>query len=115
MKTTIFKDFSFSAAHHLKIKDHKCSEMHGHNYKVRIECSGEPDGDGMIIDFHEIKRRMEPIISRLDHSFLNDIIIHETTSENIAAWIFKQANDQIGNVCRVTLWETDGCGAVVEK
>ena len=115
MKTTVFKDFTFSAAHHLKIKNHKCSQMHGHNYKVRIECSGELNKDGMIIDFHEIKRRMTPIINRLDHSFLNDIIIHETTSENIAAWIFKQANDQIGCVSRVTLWETDSCGAIVDK
>jgi 6-pyruvoyltetrahydropterin/6-carboxytetrahydropterin synthase len=114
MKTTVFKDFSFSAAHHLKIPGHKCSTMHGHNYRVRIECSGRIDANGMIIDFHEIKRRISPIIEQLDHKCLNDVLAQETTSENICAWIANQANNQLGNVVRVTLWETDGCGAIIE-
>jgi 6-pyruvoyltetrahydropterin/6-carboxytetrahydropterin synthase len=115
MKTTIFKDFAFSAAHNLKIEGHPCSAIHGHNYKVRIEISGRTDQSGMIKDFDEIKKRIQPIIDRLDHSYLNDIIIHPSTSENIAAWIFNQANNQLGCVKKVTLWETDSCGAVVEK
>jgi 6-pyruvoyltetrahydropterin/6-carboxytetrahydropterin synthase len=114
MKTTVFKDFTFSAAHFLKIPDHQCSVLHGHNYKVRIECSGRVDTNGMVIDFHEIKRRIDPIIKKLDHSMINDVIISSSTSENIAAWIFKQANDQLGNVVRVTVNETDTCGAIVE-
>jgi hypothetical protein len=68
-----------------------------------------------IIDFAEIKNRIQPIINKLDHSYLNDIIIHPTTSENIAGWLFKQANDQFGCVTKVTLYETDSCGAIVEK
>ena len=115
MKTTIFKEFKFSAAHHLNIPDHQCSVMHGHNYRIRIECSGRIDQHGMILDFHEIKRRVQPIIDKLDHKIINDIIVTDTTSENIAAWIFKQANDQIGCVTRVTLWETDSCGAIFER
>ena len=114
MKTTIFKDFTFSAAHHLNIPGHQCSLIHGHNYKVRIECSGQLNQHGMIMDFHEIKRRIQPIIDKLDHSMLNEIIVVDTTSENIASWIFKQANNQLGNVIRVTLWETDSCGAIIE-
>lgn len=115
MKTIVFKEFTFSAAHHLMIPGHKCSNLHGHNYRVRIECSGQTNEHGMIIDFNEIKRRVQPIIDKLDHSLINDIIVSNTTSENIASWIFKQANDQLGCVTKVTLWETDSCGAVVEK
>jgi 6-pyruvoyltetrahydropterin/6-carboxytetrahydropterin synthase len=115
IKTKIFKEFKFSAAHCLRQEGHKCSEVHGHNYRVRIECSGDIGVNGMIEDFHEIKRRVQPIIDRLDHHMINDVIIQETTSENIANWIFKQANDQLGNVARVTLWETDSCGAIVER
>lgn len=39
----IFKDFHFEAAHRLpNVPDaHKCSRLHGHNYKVRIEVTGE--------------------------------------------------------------------------
>jgi 6-pyruvoyltetrahydropterin/6-carboxytetrahydropterin synthase len=115
MKTTVFKDFTFSAAHYLKIPDHPCSVMHGHNYKVRIECSGEVNTLGMVVDFSEIKKRVGPIIDRLDHAVINDIIFGGSTSEYIAAWIFKEANDQLGNVVRVTVNETDTCGAIVER
>lgn len=114
MKTTVFKDFKFSAAHHLCIPGHKCSTMHGHNYRVRIEFSGTVDKNGMVIDFHDIKRHIDPLIEQLDHKLLNDILPNGTTSEHICAWIAAQANAKLGNVVRVTVWETDGCGAVVE-
>lgn len=115
MTTTIFKEFYFSAAHNLKNDGHPCSKLHGHNYKVIFELSGRQDANGMIIDFAEIKKRIQPIIDKLDHSYLNDIIIHPTTSENIAIWLFKQANDQLGCVSKVTLYETESCGAIVTK
>lgn len=115
MKTTVFKEFTFSAAHKLNIPDHECSVIHGHNYRVRIECSGSVNQNGMIIDFNEIKKRIDPIIKKLDHKFLNEVLFMDTTSENIANWIFKQANDQLGNVSRVTVFETDTCGAIVER
>jgi 6-pyruvoyltetrahydropterin/6-carboxytetrahydropterin synthase len=89
--------------------------LHGHNYRVIFELFGKQDANGMIIDFTEIKNRIQPIIDKLDHSYLNDIIIHPTTSENIADWLFKQANDQFGCVTKVTLYETNSCGAIVEK
>jgi 6-pyruvoyltetrahydropterin/6-carboxytetrahydropterin synthase len=115
MKTTVFKDFTFSAAHYLKIPDHPCSVMHGHNYKVRIECFGRVNELGMVIDFSEIKKRIDPIIKKLDHSVLNDMLVGGTTCEHIAAWLFKQANDQLGNVSKITIFETDTCGAIVER
>ena len=113
MKTTIFKEFKFSAAHNLTTNGHPCSKLHGHNYKVRIELSGKIDSSGMILDFSEIKKRIQPIIDKLDHSYLNDIIIRPTTSENIASWIFTQSNNQLGCVTKVTLWETESCGAII--
>jgi 6-pyruvoyltetrahydropterin/6-carboxytetrahydropterin synthase len=115
MKTAIFKEFNFSAAHNLTIDGNPCSKLHGHNYKVKIELSGKIDANGMILDFSEIKKRIQPIIDKLDHSYLNETIIHAATSENIASWIFTQANNQLGCVTKVTLWETESCGAIVEK
>ena len=114
MKTTVFKDFKFSAAHYLCIPGHKCSTMHGHNYRVRIECAGKVDGNGMIVDFHEIKRHVDPIIEQLDHKLLNDILPKGTTSEHICAWIAGEASKQLNGIVRVTVWETEGCGAIVE-
>jgi len=114
MKTTVFKEFSFSAAHHLTIPGHQCSTMHGHNYRVRIECTGNVDETGMVVDFHKIKESVAPIIAQLDHKCLNEVLASGTTCEHICQWIARQAQNQLGNVCRVTVWETETCGAIVE-
>ena len=112
MKTTVFKEFKFSAAHYLSIKNHPCSKVHGHNYRVVIECSGYRNADGMVIDFHKIKELVGPIIDQLDHQCLNDILTG-TTCEYICEWIARQAQNRLGIVSRVTVWETETCGATV--
>jgi 6-pyruvoyltetrahydropterin/6-carboxytetrahydropterin synthase len=114
MNTTVFKEFKFCAAHHLTIPGHKCSQMHGHNYRVVVECAGAVNADGMVIDFHTIKESVDPIIAQLDHSYINDIIPYGTTSECIGRWIAEQVSEAISSVKRVTIWETDSCGAIIE-
>lgn len=115
MKITVFKEFKFCAAHHLTIPGHKCSVMHGHNYTVRVHCRGAIDPEtGMIVDFHEIKRVVSPIVDRLDHQFINEIIPSGTTSEHIAAWILSESSKLLDCVFRVDVWETDTCGASAE-
>jgi 6-pyruvoyltetrahydropterin/6-carboxytetrahydropterin synthase len=39
MSTTLFKDFTFEAAHHLPHvpEGHKCGRLHGHSFMVRLE------------------------------------------------------------------------------
>ena len=39
MSTTLFKDFTFEAAHHLPHvpAGHKCGRLHGHSFMVRLE------------------------------------------------------------------------------
>ena len=41
MSTTLFKDFTFEAAHHLPHvpEGHKCGRLHGHSFMVRLEIS----------------------------------------------------------------------------
>ena len=41
----IYKDFSFDSAHFLpNVPDgHKCKNMHGHTYKLRVFVKGTPD------------------------------------------------------------------------
>jgi 6-pyruvoyltetrahydropterin/6-carboxytetrahydropterin synthase len=45
MSTTLFKDFTFEAAHHLPHvpEGHKCGRLHGHSFMVRLEITGEVD------------------------------------------------------------------------
>lgn len=70
----IGKQFRFCAAHF--IPGHpKCGEIHGHDYTVTIELSGDVNEQtGMVMDFGKLSSEMYIIIGKLDHSFLNKII-----------------------------------------
>ncbi|WP_373920816.1 6-carboxytetrahydropterin synthase [Escherichia coli] len=57
MSTTLFKDFTFEAAHRLPHvpEGHKCGRLHGHSFMVRLEITGEVDPHtGWIIDFARV-------------------------------------------------------------
>lgn len=47
----ISRDFKFDAAHKLEKYHGKCESLHGHTYRIRVTLCGEPDEEGMIIDF----------------------------------------------------------------
>ena len=94
MSTTLFKDFTFEAAHHLPHvpEGHKCGRLHGHSFMVRLEITGEVDPHtGWIMDFAELKAAFKPTYDRLDHYYLNDIPgLENPTSEVLAKWIWDQ-------------------------
>ena len=105
------KDFKFDAAHNLIQYHGKCEKLHGHTYRMRIVLEGQPDSEGMIIDFCEVKDIVkERVISRLDHSYLNDIIT-QPSAENIAVWVWNELYDSLRrDNCRlyeVHIWETE--------
>jgi len=82
--------FEFDAAHKLPHLENKCKNLHGHTYKVELQIKGECI-NGMVMDFHDLKRDIQFIIDRLDHTYLNDII-QIPTAENICEYIYQ-------NVC----------------
>jgi len=48
--------------------------MHGHSFKVEISVEGEVDPKiGWVYDHAEITQAMEPLMEKLDHSYLNEI------------------------------------------
>ncbi|MBQ7594912.1 MAG: 6-carboxytetrahydropterin synthase QueD [Synergistaceae bacterium] len=104
------KDFTFDAAHNLINYHGKCEKLHGHTYKLRIVLDGQPDSEGMIMDFIELKQIVkEKILSRLDHSYINDIIT-QPSAENIALWIWRELEESVKREnCKlheVHVWET---------
>jgi len=108
---TVTKCFTFDAAHKLTEHDGKCCILHGHTYKLEITVSGcelaeSGSKQGMLIDFGEIKKAVEPLIDTyLDHCFLNDLSVYPT-AENLAQWIWKCLAPKLPNLCEVVLWET---------
>jgi 6-pyruvoyltetrahydropterin/6-carboxytetrahydropterin synthase len=71
------------------------------------------------IDFHDLKRITNEIVSQLDHKFLNDVFPFtekNPSSENIARWIYESLRDRLTehknvNVSSVTVWESDTASA----
>lgn len=114
-KTIIFKEFMFEAAHRLPHVPvgHKCGRLHGHSFKFRLEFLGYPDiYTGFILDFADIKEKIQHIYNILDHSYLNDIDgLENPTSENIAKWLYLKIKQIIPELNSVEIWETCTCGA----
>jgi 6-pyruvoyltetrahydropterin/6-carboxytetrahydropterin synthase len=59
----------FSACHFLK-EPLQCSRLHGHNYYVSVEVSSDLDENYFVVDFVELKKRVESIVEPLDHYIL---------------------------------------------
>ncbi|HPJ11924.1 MAG TPA: 6-carboxytetrahydropterin synthase QueD [Caldisericia bacterium] len=83
------KDFRFDAAHFLTHYNGKCESLHGHTYYLSVCIEGEIDENtGMVIDFLDISSIVQQVIlSKLDHSSLNDFFENPST-EYIAKWIY---------------------------
>jgi 6-pyruvoyltetrahydropterin/6-carboxytetrahydropterin synthase len=109
----IFKEFTFEAAHRLPLvpKNHKCSKLHGHSFRVRVNIEGPLNEMGWVMDFSELKEICSPHINELDHSFLNDVVgLDNPTSENIAIWLWKKLKDPVRYLSSIEVMETCNSG-----
>ena len=88
--------FFFDAAHTLNrvvnVYDHiKSKNIHGHTYHVSISVEGEPDENGMVRDFGDIKHAVDAIRYALDHELLDNVPeLGIPTLENLCLFIAKR-------------------------
>jgi len=59
----------FSAAHFL-VSHEKCGRLHGHNYRVRVAVRGEPNADGMVIDFGALMKEALKVCKEIDQKVI---------------------------------------------
>lgn len=106
---------SFSSAHQLRGYKGKCENIHGHNWKVQVYVASDVLNEiDLVIDFHEMKSMTNEIISKLDHTLLNNVFPFtekNPSSENIARWIFESLKEKLDKyseikVSAVTVWES---------
>lgn len=111
----IYKEFLFDAAHYLpKVPvGHKCRNMHGHTYKVKVMVEGAINQDGWVQDFGDIKKFTEPIRKLLDHNVLNEIEgLENPTAEILAVWIWEKLIKGLPGLARIEVKETPTSGVV---
>jgi 6-pyruvoyltetrahydropterin/6-carboxytetrahydropterin synthase len=84
----------FDAAHFLRGYRGKCEALHGHRFTVQVKLNSCKLNDiGIAYDFTDVKRHLDRIIARFDHSLLNDSPPFDginPSSENIAFTIYQE-------------------------
>jgi 6-pyruvoyltetrahydropterin/6-carboxytetrahydropterin synthase len=113
---TIYKEFSFDAAHRLtKVPaTHRCATLHGHTYRLIVFVSGPPDARGFCggADYAEIKTAVDHFLAVIDHKYLNTIDgLENPTTEALAQWIWTRLKPQLPGLARIEVKEslTTGC------
>jgi len=108
----------FDAAHFLRGYQGKCEAMHGHRFRVvvKVKASGVND-IGIAYDFAELKRHLGDILSRFDHTCLNDMPPFDEinpSSENIASTIYDELKPKLADapvsISCVEVWESPQSG-----
>jgi len=111
---------SFASAHQLRGYKGKCENLHGHNWKVQVYVLAERLNElDIAIDFHDLKKITNDIVSQLDHKCLNNIspfTEKNPSSENIAKWVFYSLKERLSiypnvAVSSVVVWESDTASA----
>ncbi len=108
----------FDAAHFLRGYQGKCEALHGHRFRVVVKIGASGVNDiGIAYDFTELKRHLGDIVSRFDHSCLNDVPPFDKinpSSENIAATIYSELKPRLAgapvSLSCVEVWESPRSG-----
>ena len=132
---------SFDAAHFLHGYQGKCSNLHGHRWRVVAEIrsdilSHSPQTRGMVVDFGDLKAALKSICDHLDHCLIYEdgslksktvqaleeegfrlvTVPFRPTAEHLSAWIYQQLKDGGYPVDRVEVYETpNNCAAYEES
>jgi len=120
----------FAAAHYLEGYQGACAAMHGHTWKVSVSIVAQETRDlGMVVDFKDLKRILKKVLSKYDHSCLNNVIEmpkdeegeaessrpkYNPTAENMTRIIYGELEEALqqfskAGICElwsVTIWES---------
>ena len=66
----IAKEFRWEMGHRLPEHFDKCKNIHGHSYRMVVELEGEVDESGMVMDYYDVEKIINPLVEKLDHAFM---------------------------------------------
>jgi 6-pyruvoyltetrahydropterin/6-carboxytetrahydropterin synthase len=133
----IAKEFRWEMGHRLPKHFGLCKNIHGHSYKMIVEFDGDLNKQGMMIDYYDVEKIINPIIEKLDHSFMVNkkdkvvieflekinskkvVVDFESTAENISKYLLDEIvkSNFPSNVKKLTvrIFETEKDYAEEEK
>lgn len=108
----------FDAAHYLRGYQGKCEALHGHRFRVVVKVTAtRVDDVGMAYDFTKLKKHLGDILSRFDHTCLNDASPFDNinpSSENIATTVYNELKPKLASapvsLASVEVWESPQSG-----
>ncbi len=108
----------FDAAHFLRGYQGKCEALHGHRFRVVVKVGAAVVNDiGLAYDFADLKQHLADILSRFDHTCLNDVPPFDRmnpSSENIATTIYGELQPKLAgapvSLASVEVWESPQSG-----
>ena len=110
MPFMLTRRYGFTARHFLPTLPvgHASRELHPHDFRVELLVAGEVDVSvGWVMDYGEIDRRFEPLLSRMRGAVLNDIEGLECpSSENLARFIYERMQPVIPGLTEVRVGES---------
>ena len=104
----------FDAAHFLRGYQGKCEALHGHRFRVVTRVSASKlDATGLAYDFTELKRHLNDILAKFDHTCLNELPPFNEinpSSENIATTIYNELKSRLTgapvSISSIEVWES---------
>ena len=108
----IAKEFRWEMGHRLPEHFGLCKNIHGHSYKMTVEFEGELDKNQMVIDYYDIEKIINPVIEKLDHSFMvniDDKIVIEFLDKMNSKKVVVGFNSTAENICNYLLSEIIKC------
>jgi 6-pyruvoyltetrahydropterin/6-carboxytetrahydropterin synthase len=107
----------FSASHQLRLQDGMLEPLHGHNWKVLVTVGSDSlDSIGVVMDFHELERRVDNIVMPMHNRHLNELpgfARANPSAENVALLVAHNLSlPKNIRLISVEVWETDGCSAI---
>ena len=108
----IAKEFRWEMGHRLPEHFGLCKNIHGHSYKMIVEFEGELDKNQMVIDYYDVEKIINPVIEKLDHSFMvnaEDKIVLEFLEKMNSKKVIVDFNSTAENICSYLLSEIKKC------
>lgn len=108
----IAKEFRWEMGHRLPEHFGLCKNIHGHSYKMIAEFEGELDSNQMVIDYYDVEKIINPVIEKLDHSFMvnkDDKIVLEFLEKMNSKKVVVGFNSTVENICTYLLSEVKKC------